>query len=98
VTLCNFAQLDSKLFFERDTRLFGTGVTQTLTPRLAYNYTPYKNQNALPDFDSEKMSNLYRGHAIDASYYVSFHLAEWFQRRRFVIKHGLHRKFLFMIG
>jgi LPS-assembly protein len=36
-----------------------TGVTQTLTPRLAYNYTPYKNQNALPDFDSEKMSNTY---------------------------------------
>jgi LPS-assembly protein len=26
---------------------------------LAYNYTPYKNQNALPDFDSEKMSNTY---------------------------------------
>jgi LPS-assembly protein len=22
-------------------------------------YTPYKNQNALPDFDSEKMSNTY---------------------------------------
>jgi LPS-assembly protein len=52
--------IDSKLFFERDTRLFGTGVTQTLTPRLAYNYTPYKNQNALPDFDSEKMSNTYK--------------------------------------
>jgi lipopolysaccharide assembly outer membrane protein LptD (OstA) len=34
-------------------------VFQTLTPRLAYNYTPYKNQNALPDFDSEKMSNTY---------------------------------------
>jgi hypothetical protein len=30
------------------------------------------------------MSNLYRGHAIDASYYVSVHLAEWFQRRRYL--------------
>jgi hypothetical protein len=30
------------------------------------------------------MSNLYRGHAIDASYQVSVHLAEQFQRRRFL--------------
>jgi hypothetical protein len=28
------------------------------------------------------MNNLYRGHAIDASYQVSFHLAKRFQRRR----------------
>jgi hypothetical protein len=28
------------------------------------------------------MSNLYRGHAIDASYQVSVHLAKRFQRRR----------------
>jgi hypothetical protein len=28
------------------------------------------------------MSNLYRGPAIDASYQVSLHLAEGFQRRR----------------
>ena len=28
------------------------------------------------------MSNLYRGPSIDASYQVSVHLAEWFQRRR----------------
>jgi hypothetical protein len=28
------------------------------------------------------MNNLYRGHAIDASYQVSLHLAEEFQRRR----------------
>ena len=31
---------------------------------------------------SDEMSNLYRGHAIDASYQVSLHLAEGFQRRR----------------
>jgi hypothetical protein len=31
---------------------------------------------------SGEMSNLYRG-PIDASYQVSVHLAQWFQRRRF---------------
>jgi hypothetical protein len=30
------------------------------------------------------MSNLYRGPSIDASYQVSVHLAQWFQRRRFL--------------
>ena len=32
--------------------------------------------------DWDKMSNLYRGPSIDASYEVSIHLAEGFQRRR----------------
>jgi hypothetical protein len=32
--------------------------------------------------DWDKMSNLYRGPLIDASYKVSVHLAEGFQRRR----------------
>jgi hypothetical protein len=32
--------------------------------------------------DRDKMSNLYRGPSIDASYQVSLHLAEGFQRRR----------------
>jgi hypothetical protein len=35
--------------------------------------------------DRDKMSNLYRGPSIDASYQVSVHLAKWFQRRRFVL-------------
>jgi hypothetical protein len=30
------------------------------------------------------MSNLYRGHSIDAFYQVSVHLAKQFQRRRFL--------------
>jgi hypothetical protein len=30
------------------------------------------------------MSNLYRGPSIDASYQVSVHLAQWFQRRTFL--------------
>jgi hypothetical protein len=32
--------------------------------------------------DRDEMSNLYRGPSIDASYQVSVHLAQWFQRRR----------------
>jgi hypothetical protein len=32
--------------------------------------------------DWNKMSNLYKGPSIDASYQVSAHLAEGFQRRR----------------
>jgi hypothetical protein len=32
------------------------------------------------------MSNLHRGHSIDASYQVSVHLAKRFQRRRFLKK------------
>ena len=44
--------LDSGLIFERNTRLFGRNVQQTLEPRLFYAYTPYKNQDALPVYDS----------------------------------------------
>jgi hypothetical protein len=33
--------------------------------------------------DRDKMSNLYRGPSINASYKVSVHMAEGFQRRRF---------------
>jgi hypothetical protein len=36
--------------------------------------------------DRDKMSILYRGHSIDASYQVSVHLAKRFQRRRFLKK------------
>jgi hypothetical protein len=31
--------------------------------------------------DRDEMSNLYRGPSMDASYQVSVHLAQWFQRR-----------------
>jgi hypothetical protein len=34
--------------------------------------------------DRDKMSNLYRGPSIDASYQASVHLAKQFQRRRFL--------------
>jgi hypothetical protein len=36
--------------------------------------------------DRDKMSNLLRGPSIDASYQVSLHLAEQFQRRRLKCK------------
>jgi hypothetical protein len=60
--------------------------------------------------DRDRMSNLYRGPSIDASYQVSVHLAMWFQRRKFLEidqsetriacggnKHGRHWQFLFLI-
>jgi hypothetical protein len=34
--------------------------------------------------DRNKMSNLYRGPSIDASYELLVQLAKWFQRRRFL--------------
>jgi LPS-assembly protein len=44
--------LDSGLIFERDTRLFGRNLIQTLEPRAFYVNTPYRNQNLLPNYDS----------------------------------------------
>ena len=44
--------VDSGLVFERDTRWFGRNVLQTLEPRAFYARTPYKNQDALPVYDS----------------------------------------------
>jgi hypothetical protein len=34
--------------------------------------------------DRDEMSTIDRGPSIDASYQVSVHLAQWFQRRRFL--------------
>ena len=48
---------------------------------------PTRNNNCLwwPCLltNRDEMSNLYRGHDIDAFYQVLVHLAKWFQRRRF---------------
>ena len=52
--------LDSKLFLEREVNLFGTDLIQTLTPRLAYNYTPEKADPSV-NFDSESKSDSYEG-------------------------------------
>ncbi|MDO5653995.1 MAG: LPS assembly protein LptD, partial [Brachymonas sp.] len=44
--------LDSGLVFERNTQMFGRKVMQTLEPRLFYAYTPYRDQQHLPVYDS----------------------------------------------
>ncbi len=45
--------LDSGLIFEREGAIFGGEPSlQTLEPRLFYAYVPYRNQSALPNFDS----------------------------------------------
>ena len=50
-----------------------------------FRYRPIRNKNCLwwPCLltDQDEMSNLHRGHSIDASYQVSVHLADGFQRR-----------------
>ncbi|MBA6064392.1 LPS-assembly protein LptD [Pseudomonas mosselii] len=44
--------IDSGLYFDRNTQLFGTNYRQTLEPRLFYLYVPYKDQTDIPIFDS----------------------------------------------
>ncbi len=44
--------LDSGLIFERDSHYFNRAFTQTLEPRAFYVYTPYRDQRALPNYDS----------------------------------------------
>ena len=46
------ASVDAGLFFERDTRWFGTEYLQTLEPRAYYLYVPFKDQSAFPVFDT----------------------------------------------
>jgi len=44
--------LDAGAVFERDSHWFGRAQRQTLEPRLFYVNTPFRNQAALPNFDS----------------------------------------------
>jgi len=46
--------VDSGLVFERDTRLFGASLLQTLEPRAFYTYTPYRTQRTLPLYDTAR--------------------------------------------
>ncbi len=48
------ASLDSGLFFERNIR--DGKYVQTLEPRLFYTYTPFREQSAIPVFDSSERS------------------------------------------
>jgi LPS-assembly protein len=54
VTVPTFS-LDSGLVLERNTNLFGTNYTQTLEPRAFYVYTPFRDQNRLPNYDSAQL-------------------------------------------
>jgi len=53
VTVPTFS-LDSGLVYERDASFFGRSVTQTLEPRAFYVRTPYRNQSALPNYDTAR--------------------------------------------
>jgi LPS-assembly protein len=44
--------LDTGIAFEKSTRLFDRAWVQTLEPRAFYVYTPYRDQNYLPNYDS----------------------------------------------
>lgn len=44
--------LDNGLVFERAASFFGRSFRQTLEPRAFYVYTPYREQNFLPNYDS----------------------------------------------
>ena len=44
--------VDSGLYFDRDTSLFGREARQTLEPRLFYLYVPEEDQTDIPVFDS----------------------------------------------
>jgi LPS-assembly protein len=46
------ASVDAGLVFEREASWFGAPSLQTIEPRLYYAYIPYREQNALPNFDS----------------------------------------------
>jgi hypothetical protein len=70
--------------------------------KIFFRNQPIRNKNCLwwPCLltNQDKMSNLYRGSSIDASYQVSVHLAKRFQRRRFLKKHELPVAAMFVIG
>jgi len=51
--------IDSGLFFDRDTRMFGAGVVQTLEPRIYYLYQQFEDQDQLPRFDATQLTFRY---------------------------------------
>ena len=59
---------------------------QAVSEEKIFKNRPIRNKNCLWRqcllMDLDEMSNIYRGPSIDASYQVSVHLAEGFQRRR----------------
>lgn len=62
--LSGMLSLDSGLYFDRSANYFGSGVTQTLEPRLYYLFVPHNNQDDQPIFDTAlfdfSFDNLFR--------------------------------------
>lgn len=54
VTVPTFS-LDSGLILERQANLFGRELVQTLEPRAFYVYTPFREQNYLPNYDTGQL-------------------------------------------
>jgi len=63
------SSITSKLFLERELKIFNEAYIQTLVPTIKYSYTPKKNQNLIPNFDTE---------LVDADNYESFFAANNF--------------------
>lgn len=51
--------IDSGLYFDRNSNLFGEGGKQTLEPRAKYLYVPYKDQDDIPVFDTSEYTFSY---------------------------------------
>lgn len=64
--------IDSGMYFDKQTTLFGKAYTETLEPHIYYLYVPYRNQNNLPLFDT-----------IDNSIPLSFNYDQMFVDNRF---------------
>ncbi|RMG32401.1 MAG: LPS-assembly protein LptD [Gammaproteobacteria bacterium] len=62
--LAPIVSLDGGLYYDRSTRWFGHGVTQSLEPRLYYLWVPRKDQSDIPLFDTSEydigFDNLFR--------------------------------------
>lgn len=59
---------DSGLIFERNASFFGRDFVQTLEPRAFFTWTPFDNQNRLPNYDSSNrdfnLSTLFTEHTV----------------------------------
>ena len=102
------SSIDSGLYFDRNTQMFGTNYRQTLEPRLFYLYVPYQDQTDIPVFDTSEntfsYSSLFRDNRFTGSDRVGDEnklslgvTSRWiedngFERQRFSIGQALYFK------
>ena len=71
-------------------------IWQSVLEEKIFRNRPIRNKNCLWQpyllMDRDKISKIYRGPPIDASYQVSVHLAKRFRRRRFFRNHPIRNK------